>query len=245
MSVNDNNPILSLWKGAQGVFKKKFLYDVFKTFIGVFLAFWVSEWRSSQQSDFTEHTALREIRKELDLNILDLRDNLGGHRKGLEASRYFWKALHNQPVGEDTLTLVYNNLLRNFVSIQHAAAYESIKSRGLEIIRDDSLRTQIANLFDLHLEVVEKLEEQYSPHDFFQFYYHHFNEKFLPHIAISDRGKWTFTKPLSQMPETDKTQVKMWLMRLMSDRQFMISAYSDVEAEMLHLRDAIDVHLKK
>ena len=245
MPANDNGPLLNLWKGAQGVFKKKFLYDVFKTFIGVFLAFWVSEWRSSKQSDFTEHTVLREIRKELDLDILDLRDNLGGHRKGLEASRYFWQALHNQPVGEDTLVLVYNNLLRNFVSIQHSAAYESVKSRGLEIISDDSLRTQIVNLFDFHLEVIEKLEEQYAPHDFFQFYYHHFNEKLFPHIAISDRGKWTFAKPLSQMPDTDKTECKAWLMRLMSDRQFMIKTYSNVETEMLRLRDAIDAHLKK
>ena len=244
MPSNDN-PLLNLWKGAKGVFQKKFLYDVFKTFIGVFLAFWVTEWKSSKQSNFTEHTALSEIRKELDLDIADLHVNLGGHRTGLEASRYFWKALHNQPVGEDSLMLAYNNLLRNFVSIQHSAAYESVKSRGFEIIRDDSLRTQIANLFDFHLEVVEKLEEQYAPHDFFQFYYHHFNEKLLPHIAISDKGKWTFAKPLSQMPEADKTQFRMWLLRLMSDRQFMIAAYSDVESEMLRLRDAIDVHLKK
>lgn len=245
MPATDNNPLFNLWKGAKGVFQKKFLYDVFKTFIGVLLAFWVNEWKSSKQSDFTERTALHEIRKELDLNILDLRDNLGGHRIGLESGRYFWKALHNQSVGEDTLMQVYNTLLRNFVSIQHSAAYESVKSRGLEIISDDSLRTQIANLFDFHLEVVEKLEEQYAPHDFFHFYYHHFNEKLLPHIAISDKGKWSFTKPLSEMPEADKTQVKMWLMRLMSDRQFMIVNYSNVESEMLRLRDAIDVHLKK
>lgn len=245
MVVNNKGPLYNLWKGAKGVFEKKFLYDVFKTFIGVFLAFWVNEWKSSKQSDFTEHTALREIRKELDLNIADLQDNLGGHRKGFEAGRYFWKALHDKPVGEDTLMLVYNNLLRNFVSIQHAAAYESVKSRGLEIISDDSLRTQIADMFDFHLEVIEKLEEQYAPHDFFQFYYHHFNEKLLPHIAISDKGKWTFAKPLSRMPEADKIQFKTWLMRLMSDRQFMISAYSDAEAEMLRLRDAIDAHLKK
>lgn len=245
MVVNQKGPLQNLWKGAKGVFEKKFLYDVFKTFIGVFLAFWVNEWKSSKQSDFTEHTALREIRKELDLNIKDLRDNLGGHRTGFEATRYFWKALHDKPVSEDTLMHHYNTLLRNFVSIQHSAAYESVKTRGLEIISDDSLRTQIANLFDFHLEVIEKLEEQYAPHDFFQFYYHHFNEKLLPHIAISNKGKWTFAKPLSEMPEADKTQVKMWLMRLMSDRQFMIATYSGVETEMLRLRDAIDAHLKK
>lgn len=235
--------LLNLWKSARSVFQKKFLYDVFKTFIGVLLAFWVNEWKSSQQSNFSERTALQEIRKELDLNLKDLQDNLGGHRKGYEACRYFWKALHDRPVGEDTLALQYHYMLRNFVSIQHSAAYESIKSRGLEIIRADSLRTQIANLFDFDLEVVEKLEEHYAPHDFFNFYYHRFNEKILPFVAIGTRGEWTFVKPLSRMPEADKKLVKTWLLSLLSDRQFMIAMYVDAEAKMIRLRTSIDAYL--
>jgi hypothetical protein len=236
---------VNLVQSIQNLLQKKFLLDIFKTFIGVFLAFWVSEWKAAKQSNFTERTALQEIRQELELDIKDLQINRFGHQQGLNAARYFRAALDGKPVGEDTLAQQYQNLLRNFVSIQHSAAYESVKARGLEIIGDDSLRTHIINLFDYHLETVEKLEEQYAPHDFFNFYYHHFNEKFVPYFTLGERGQWSFAKPLSQMPQADQKMVRMWLFRLLNDRIFMMAVYQQVETEMIRLRDEIDQHLAK
>ena len=123
MENQEHGPFYKILKGASAVFEKKFLYDVFKTFVGVFLAFWVAEWKNHKQSNFTERTALQEIRQELMLDIKDLQENLKGHQQGLAAASYFWNGLHGKPIGSDSLTREYNELLRSFLCIQHSAAY--------------------------------------------------------------------------------------------------------------------------
>lgn len=229
--------------GAKSVFKKKFLYDVLKTFTGVVLAFWVTEWKNAKQSNFTENTVLSEIKKELVMDITDMEGNLRGHQNGQKSAKYFWQALHGKEVSADSLAFQYNNLLRNFISIQHSAAYESVKSRGLEIIKNDSLRAQIVDLFDFDLEAIEKMEEKYAPHDFFKLYFDKFNAKLLPYIDISPDSKWSFKRPLHEMPEEDKKLVKIWLLRLNTDRTFMILNYEETLKKMRDLQQKIDLTL--
>lgn len=245
MPNTESGFLAEIWHSAQKVFQKKFLYDILKTFIGVLLAVWVNEWKSDKASNYSESIALGEIRQELELDISDMEDNLRGHKNGIEAARYFLRALRGQPIGEDSLMLRYNELLRNFVSIQHSTAYETLKSRGLELIGDDSLRMDVINLFDFHFETIEKLEEQYAPHDFFNFYYHGFNEKLAPYINIGPKGVWQLSKPLSQMPEQDKKLVTMWLQRIAFDRKFLITVYQEVQEKSVKVSQDIDAYLAK
>jgi aromatic ring-cleaving dioxygenase len=238
-----SNSLLTLIKSARQVFAKKFLYDIIKTFIGVFLAFYVSQWNSNRQSRFSEKTVLMEIKQDLVLDIADMEGNMGGHKNGKEASAYFWRALHGKPFGADSMRMEYSLLLRNFTSLQHSMAYESVKFKGIEIIKDDSLRMKIINLFDFELQGLKQMEEQYAPHDFFVLYYDKMNEKLQPHIKIAEDGKWLVATPFNQMPEKDKQIVKKWLQQLRMDRTFMIRSYEDAIMKAKDIQTEIDKYL--
>ena len=141
----------------------KFFWDILKTFIGVFLAFSLGQWEQEQRLHKSENTVLMEISSELTADIEDLELNTIGHKSGLAACRFFKRHLIGELSGVDSMQFYFNQLLREFISVQHSAAYESLQSRGLEIIKDDSLRLQIVNVYDFQYEIVFKLEEQYEP----------------------------------------------------------------------------------
>jgi hypothetical protein len=240
-----NNTLSVLIKSAKQVFAKKFLYDVIKTFIGVFLAFSVSQWNTNRQSRFSEKTVLMEIKQDLVLDLADMEGNYNGHIKGKEASAYFWRALHGKPFGVDSLRMQYSLLLRNFTILQHSMAYESVKYKGIEIIKEDSLRIQIINLFDFEFKGLKQMEDEYEPHNFFVLYYDKMNKILHSHINIDEKGKWSVVIPFDKMPENDKQIFKKWLQQLKSDRSFMMAVYENSIKQSKDLQSKIDAYLKK
>ncbi len=221
----------------------KFFWDVSKTFVGVFLAFSLSNWNDEQRLHKSEMTALKEIEHELTADIADLESNIGGHELGVTACKFFKKQLYGDTRGSDSIGFYLNHLLREFIALQHSAAYESLKSRGLEIIKDDSLRLQIVNVYDFQYEIIQKLEEKYEPHEFFKLYYHPITNVLAPLLQIDAKGTWTLQKPISSIPEPDRTRFRMWLGRLQTDRKFLVYEYSAVLEELKNLKAAINQKL--
>jgi hypothetical protein len=210
-------------------FAGTFLLNMLPTFLGVLLAFWLSEWASERNFKAQERHLLKEVQYELERNLNDLKENLGGHEKGLEAAKSLQRLLFDGILSLDTLPMHYMTALRDFISIQHTAAYETLKSRGLSAISNDSLRQQIADLYDFEFETIEKLEDQYAPHEFFE----HYNEPFVRIIAKC----YDFTPgevanrrimPLSALPKEEKNLLNLRLLKLKSDRQFSLAAYEEV-----------------
>lgn len=210
-----------------------FLLNMLPTFLGVLMAFWLSEWASERNFRAQERHLLLEIQHELELNLSDLQTNLDGHQKGLAAAKSIQRLMLDSSLSLDTLPNQFVEAVRDFISIQHTAAYETLKSRGLESIRNDSLRLQIADLYDFSFESIEKVEEQYAPHEFFE----HYNEPLLRMITrcydftpgeVADRR----IMPLSALSKEEKNLLNARLMKLKFDRQFSIQAYVEVVGKL-------------
>lgn len=207
----------------------KFFLDVLKTFIGVLLAFWAGEWQASREAAKKEAHLLLEVEHEVALNLTDLRLNLKGHQMGLAAAESFLKMMDGAEDPGDSLGYHFHVLLRGFISIQHTAAYETMKARGLESIAQDSLRNHISDLYDFEFETIEKLEEGYPPNQFFTTYYQ-------PMIGIlaqcydfsKKKGEPRYILPLSKLPHRDKSLLAAWLKNIKSDRHFMIINYGGI-----------------
>ena len=60
----------------------------------------------------------------------------------------------NKKVNSDSLMTYYRDLTRDFISIQNTAGYETLKSRGLELIKNDSLRLQIITLYEYNYKIL-------------------------------------------------------------------------------------------
>ncbi len=206
---------------SNNIFTLKFFQDVLKTFIGVFLAFWVSQWEARRDSQAKEKFLLQEIQHELQVNVEDLRINFIGHKGAIESANFLKRYYQNDTTNMDSLAIHFFILLNDLLSIQHTAAYETIKARGLESILDDSLRLHIADLYDFDFEVIEKMEDHYRPNDFLDVYYQ-------PMLQILSKC-YDFSKPpgaarhimfVSKLPKQEQVLLHAWLSKIKYSHYF-------------------------
>lgn len=220
-----------------------FFLSMFATLFGVMIAFWLTEWANERDFKDKERHLLMEIQHELELNLKDLKLNMEGHKAGLAAVKSIQTYLQTDTISLDTLPQRYLDALRDFISIQHTAAYETMKARGLESISNDSLRLNIADLYDFEFETIEKIEETFEPHEFFD----HYNEPFLKVISkcydFTPGAKNKRIMPLSALPKEEKNLLHARLMKLRYDRLFSMAFYSEVVKKVEMTIEAIKKEL--
>jgi hypothetical protein len=86
-------------------------------------------------------------------------DNMGGHKNRLKACDYYHNIItHKQVKTDSIIKYYYQYLTRGYNSIQNKSGYESLKSSGLELIKDDSLRIEIIKLYEQRYSSIIKLE---------------------------------------------------------------------------------------
>ncbi|MCC6723464.1 MAG: hypothetical protein IT258_03070 [Saprospiraceae bacterium] len=227
-------------------FASDFFLNMLATLVGVLLAFWLTEWASDRDFKSKERHLLQEVHHELSVNLKDLQLNLNGHHSSIASTKALGKLLTDPNASMDTLYFHYIAALRDFTSIQHTAAYETLKSRGVESVTNDSLRTQIADLYDFDFESIQKIEEEYSPHEFFE----HYNEPILQSLAkcfdfgATDKAKARIM-PLTQLPAIEKNLLNARLRKLIYDRQFSIMNYEGVIKKLEKTLKDLETELAK
>ena len=224
---------------------KKYGFEFLTIFIGIFAAFALDNWNENRKDNYTEIKILSEIYNGLSQDIKDIGINEYGHQSGLLATSYFEKLILNKPLETDSLTIHYFNLLRDFVSVQNISGYETLKSKGLEIVTDDSLRTEILALYENDYNSLRKLEENYSELQFFENYHQDFNNAIAPNIIIDQNGKVNgINRPL-KLTEKEHKIILIDLWKISKNRIFMIKNYSEVKNKIIKLQKRIEKELKR
>jgi len=224
---------------------KKYGFEFLTIFIGIFAAFALDNWNEDRKDNNTQIKILSEINKGLSQDIRDIGVNENGHRFGLLATSYFEKLILNKQPDTDSLTFHYFNLLRDFISVQNISGYETLKSKGLEIVTDDSLRTEILALYENDYNSLRKLEENYSEIQFFENYNADFNNAIAPNFAMDQNGKITgINRPL-KLTEKEQKILLTDLWKISKNRIFMIKNYSEVKNKIIKLQKRIEKELKR
>jgi hypothetical protein len=167
---------------------KKYFSDFFLIFISVFLAFSLSEWSNNQNNKISEEKIFLEILNGLEKDSIDLIGNIDAHKKGTKACNYWRRIISENKASKDSLIGYYYFLTRNVIFIQNRSGYETLKSKGLETIKNDSLRTKIISLYEFDYQVMKKFEEDYKENQFFDSYFFKINEKIAPNIKFDSIG---------------------------------------------------------
>ena len=105
---------------------------------------------------------------------------------GIKAANYFRDLIAKKPILQDSLIFHYFNLTRDFVSIQNISGYETLKSKGLELIENDSLRTNIISLYEYEYNTLRKLEEEYFELQFQENYFKEINYSISQNLEFNE-----------------------------------------------------------
>jgi hypothetical protein len=122
---------------------------------------------------------------------------------GFSAYYFFGDLLKGYEIASDSINFHYLNLTNSATLNMNRSGYESLKSRGLELVREDSLRAKIIQRYGFDYLSLQKLEENSSVTQFFGNYFMPINDilsPFLLYEAILDinigqmeMGKWNLS----------------------------------------------------
>ena len=241
--------ILCMLNRLKMIWKKlplgKFAFEFFSILLAVISAFALSNWNDDRRERNAEDKILLEINSGLQKDLFDIDENIAGHKTGIEACRYHRKLVLGQSVNLDSFAIYNFYLTRDFVSIQNNSGYETLKSKGLELIQDDSLRSTILSLYEYDYEILYKLEETYDELQFHQTYFKPITDIMNPYMLFNDKGFLTGITLPFRLNANDKNRMLLYLMNIERNRMFILNYYEVVKVRLTELSSKIESELRQ
>lgn len=223
----------------------KFLIEFISVFIAVVFAFALNNWNDNRRDNNTEKKILSEISNGLKKDLDDIKLNISGHKEGVNACKYWRRIINNNEFSQDSLLTYYLSLTRDFISIQNRAGYETLKSKGLELIKNDSLRLEIISLYEYDYETLMKLEETYGEMQFQNNYYKELNSIISPYFIFDKSGNINNIKLPIDLNKINKNTFMTYLWKIEVNRNFILLYYSELEEKTKKLISNIKTELKQ
>ncbi len=153
-----------------GSARKYLLYaigEIALVVIGILIALQINTWNEYRKFEIKEMNLLEELKVNLKTNVLNL-------EKDVDHQKYQAEKL-NSVIAHIEDKRPYNDSISSFLNVGMPApdvtltssAFETLKSSGLELIRSNSLRSDIINLFEVSypylMQETKRLEDQMWP----------------------------------------------------------------------------------
>jgi len=222
---------------------KKYAIEFLSIFIAVVSAFALNNWNDNRRDNNAETKILTEILNGLEKDLVDVKVNEAGHNQGLAACKYWRDIITDQPVNVDSLRQFYLNLTRDFVSIQNTSGYETLKSKGPELIKNDSLRSMIISLYEYDYKTLMKLEEEYNELQFQENYFYEINKLIAPHFIFTSMGNISGIEQPLKINKSERNILLSYLWKIQLNRRFILLSYSEVEGKINKISTAIKKEL--
>ena len=115
----------------------------------ILIALAANSWWQDREDRRTELEALREMRAALVLDLADLQSDLDAYRRVERSSRTLLDHLRAKEPYSAGLDSLFADLLVFRIHLSNSSPYESIRSRGLGLISNDSLRLGVIEYYGL------------------------------------------------------------------------------------------------
>jgi hypothetical protein len=140
-------------------------------------------------------------------------------RLPFEGIKYFNEIIDGNNIQNDSLVTFYYLFSRESIVVQNKSGYKSLKSRGLETIKNDKLRSDIIDLYEVTYELARKFNEEHNEYKFMQNYFHKLNDVLAPNFEYDDNNNCKGIKLPLQLTEKEKNLVKSYFWKIAVGKQ--------------------------
>ena len=145
----------------------EYLLEMIVITMGILGAYTLNNWNEQRKEKVVENKLLLELSENLVTNINRLENEILLEQKTIAANILIVDHIDNRRPYHDSLDVHFSQAQRAYDIVLSASAFESIKSKGFEIIQSDSLRKEIIELFDVtYADLISqtvRLEDQFWP----------------------------------------------------------------------------------
>mgnify|MGYP006266713401 CR=1 FL=1 len=224
---------------------RRYTFEFLSIFVAVISAFALNNWNDNRRDNRAESKILMEILNGLEKDKNDIALNRMGHEQGIRACAFWRRILQGESPGLDTLVRHYVALTRDFTSIQNTSGYETLKSRGFELVDNDSLRSKIISLYEFDYQTLRKLEEEYYELQFQENYFAEINRAVAPHFVYDAQGDIVDMDLPITLPEPERKILLSYLWKIEFNRKFIMYFYDEVNEKIDALQLEIEAELTR
>jgi len=164
-SLFENNP----GKGAKKRKRNFWLYSLGEfvlIFLGILIALQVDNWNQVRQVRNLETVMLKELLENLKADLADVNSNIDIHTSAINSKNIALGFIDGDGPWHDSLATQFGELNSGTIFYENNSSYESLKSLGIDLIRNNSIRQQITHLYSASYDHIGILEERALTHTF-------------------------------------------------------------------------------
>ena len=151
-------------KNKIGKYLKYAIGEIILVMIGILLALQINNWNNNRIERKLESNILSEIQVNLEKDVINLNSKIRFNENQIKHNTVILEHLVQKTPLTDSLRFSYARLSGRGTFEPITVAYENLKSKGIDIIHNDSLRIAISELYDFkYFYVTEDLRMDYEP----------------------------------------------------------------------------------
>lgn len=225
---------------SEGKVSKYLLYatgEIFLVVIGILIALQLNNWNSDNKAGTEELELLTEMKYNLESDLKDCFWNINKNEDLYHSNSVVLNHLEKRTPFVDSLEQHYGNLLGTTTQLRNMSAYDHLKSKGMNLVRNDSLRKMITIVYSARYYYIEMKELEYDN----QIQLHHFIPQLNGKIIIDNNAKTGYPIHLDSL-YNDKHVIGS-LRTNLDVKRFMIKAYNNLARDLQDLIALIDAEL--
>jgi len=225
--ADDNKPIKYL-RYAIG--------EIILVVIGILIALGINNWNDRNNLEIKEKTLLIEMKSNLKSDLEGLKWDINKNEKLLKANQIVLKSLNNG-IYHDSLNQYYNQIKGNTVFVKNTSAFKNLESLGINIIKNDSLRIKITELYSEQYEYIRYIEQVRDE----KFQYEQIIPQITKNLIFNSEKQY---EPINFKELSQNNEFKS-IIKLNSElRYYVIKVYKDIEKMITELINIIELELK-
>jgi hypothetical protein len=132
-----------LMENKTGTYFKYAIGEVLLVVVGILIALWLNNLNSERQRTIEEINSLKGLKKDFQADIIDFKSNIWAYKNISSSVDFVLKRLESSAVYNDSLDSYFSGTIQWPRSIINQNSFDVLKSKGLDLISNNSLRNEI------------------------------------------------------------------------------------------------------
>ncbi len=219
--------------------------EIILVVIGILIALSINNWNESRKEKILEKNILNEINMNLKSTILSLNRTIESEETYLNYNLLILDYIEGQKEYEEKLDEAFGMYFWTVTTHPVSAGYDYLKTRGLELIANDSLRIEISLIFENELPIIHSENEKWANNLQQNVSYPYHIEHFIKYYDDSKIKGGEFSKPNNYSALIADPKFKSINTEIMSNRKWNISTLKKLIDKIEGLILKIDEEIQK
>ena len=222
------------WAQVQRYNYRQAFEKILFTMIGLWLALWLNNVNDHWKRNRDEKQILRQLDAALKQDLDDIKETIVGYQYRVDGASTILNSLGAASKMTDTLRSALQSLNGYSFLSANKGAYETLKSRGMDLIRNDTLRLRIASLYEVDYLITERSEA------FFQKIY---CEQFIPYIFTNLTWAKAGLDPVDWEKARNDNYFRQMVIGALYNNQNILGLYKQLQKDVRTLSEDIQEDL--